>query len=251
MADIQATTGSHCRNCGSALHGQYCSHCGQRHRGDSLDTGELASEALDTIVKIDGKLWRTIIDLTRDPGQAAKDYVTGRRMRYVNPVRYCLAAIALSITLTISTGEIEALSTSMFFGLIPKEAAADPAFAQIVEFLVKYLNVMSLAAVPIYALVLRYLFRASGYSYADNFSFVCFVVGHGALLSALATLFNMYVFFLGILPAVLLTNFVYVYGAMHFYGRGFWAAVSYVSLAFLAYMVLVYAVVGLWFERMV
>ena len=249
MADIQATNEPRCRNCGSALHGQYCSACGQRDRGSSLDAGELVSETVDTIVRLDSKLWRTIVDLTRNPGQVARNYVGGKRASYVNPIRYCLAAVALSITLTISTGEIRALSDSILFGLV-SDVPNDPAFSRVVEFLSKYLHAMSLVAVPIYALVAKLFFRRAPYSYADNFSFICFIVGHGAFLSIFGTLFNMYIYFLGLLPAFLLTNTVYIYGTMRFFGRGFWAAVSYVSVAFLVYMALVYAVAWLWFVRL-
>jgi hypothetical protein len=249
MADIQATTGSRCRNCGSALHGQYCSACGQKDRGSGLDAGELVSETVDTIVRPDSKLWRTIVDLTRNPGQVAKDYVSGKRARYVNPIRYCLAAVALSIALSISSGEIAALSNSLVFGLF-SSAPNDPAFARIAEFLAKYLNAMSLVAVPIYALVLKLLFRRSPYSYADHFSFVCFIVGQGAFLCIFGTLFNMYVYFVGLLPAFLLTNAVYIYGAMRFYNRGFWAALSYISAASVIYMTLIYVVAWLWFVRL-
>lgn len=249
MADIQVATGSNCRNCGKTLHGQYCSECGQRDRGSSLDAGELVSETVDTIVRLDSKLWRTVVDLTRNPGQVAKDYVGGKRASYVNPIRYCLAAIALSITLTLSTGEIRALSEGILFGLV-SDVPDDPAFVRVVEFLSKYLNVMSLVAVPIYALVAKLFFRRAPYSYADNFSFVCFVVGHGAFLSVFGTLFNMYIYFMGLLPAFLLTNTVYIYGTMRFFGRGFWAAVSYVSVASFVYMGLVYAVAWLWFVRL-
>jgi len=238
-----------CRNCGTALSGKYCSNCGQKDRGSSLDAGDLASEAVDAIVRLDSKLWRTIIDLTRNPGQVARDYVSGKRARYVNPVRYCLAAIALSIALSISTGEIRALSDSVLFTFL-SEVPNDAAFARIAEFLAKYLNVMSLLAVPIYALVAKLFFRGAAYSYADNFSFVCFIVGHGAFLSAFGTLFNMYVYYIGLLPAFLLTNAVYTYGAMRFFGRGFWAAISFVSVASLVYMALIYAVAWVWFVRL-
>ncbi|WP_417448934.1 DUF3667 domain-containing protein [Kordiimonas sp.] len=241
MEQAQGKSSATCCNCGAGLDGLYCSRCGQKHRGHTLDASELVGEALDSVVKVDSRLWRTIIELTKNPGRLARDYAAGQRIRYVNPLRYCFAAIALSIALTLSTGEFALLSTSVLPGSA-MVAPNDPALAQLTAFMAKYLNVMTLLSVPVYALILRILFHRSGYGYAANFVFVCFIVGHAALLSCVATLFNSYVYFLGIVPALLITNFVYIYGAMRFYERGFWLAASYVSIASVLYFALVFAV---------
>ncbi|WP_417457123.1 DUF3667 domain-containing protein [Kordiimonas sp.] len=231
-----------CRNCGAVLTGKYCSACGQRSRGVGLDAGELASEALDSIVKIDGKLWRTFLGLTKNPGLVAKNYAQGKRARYVNPLRYCFAAVAISIAATIWTGEFDAISESLIFVQL-EGAANDPVVQELNTFLMRYLNIMSLLTVPVYAFVLMLLTRRSGYSYASHFSFVCYVVGQGALLGVLGTFFNSYVYFLGILPSLMITNFVYIYGAMRFYGRGIWASTLLISTSFFAYMVILFAII--------
>ncbi|WP_417461702.1 DUF3667 domain-containing protein [Kordiimonas sp.] len=234
---------ANCRNCDAALTGKFCSNCGQRDRGGDLDASELASEAVDSIVRIDSKLWRTLVELTKNPGAVAKNYANGMRARYVNPLRYCFATVAISIAATIYTGEFDAISERVVFETAI-EAAEDPFVRDLNSFILKYLNLMSLLAVPIYALVLKLLTRRSGYSYASHFSFVCFVLGHGALLGVLGTLFNSYIYFLGLVPSLIITNFIYIYGAMRFYDRGIWVSSLLISAAFTSYVGLIFGLVS-------
>lgn len=242
-----AAESASCLNCGHVLTGKYCSNCGQRHRGTDLDAGEIVAETFDSVVRIDGKLWRTIIELTKNPGAVAKNYANGKRARYVNPLRYCFAAIAISIAATISTGEFEGISKSLVFSTA-SEKAADPLFGDINEFILKYLNLMSLLAVPVYALVFKLLVRRSGYSYAAHFGFTCFIVGHSALVGVLGTLFNSFVYFLGLMPSLLITNIIYIYGAMRFYDRGVWFSSLLISFAFISYVGLIFGLVYVLFS---
>lgn len=76
-----------CLNCGTRLSGQYCGLCGQRARNRLISLWELISDAFGDLLEVDSRLWRTLIPLFLRPGQLTRDYLEGRRARYMPPFR--------------------------------------------------------------------------------------------------------------------------------------------------------------------
>jgi len=79
-----------CLNCGAELRGQYCGHCGQRASSRLISLWELTRDAFGDLLEIDSRLWRTLIPLLVRPGKLTKDYLEGRRARYMPPFRMYL-----------------------------------------------------------------------------------------------------------------------------------------------------------------
>lgn len=88
--DIQPVENPNCLNCGTRLRGQYCGNCGQRARSRLISLWELLSEAFGDLLEFDSRLWRTLIPLLIRPGQLTRDYLEGRRARYMPPFRMYL-----------------------------------------------------------------------------------------------------------------------------------------------------------------
>ncbi|HVG55038.1 MAG TPA: DUF3667 domain-containing protein [Vicinamibacterales bacterium] len=84
------TAPSHCLNCGAALQGTFCSHCGQRVIPAHPTVRELAGDAYDELVGWDGKFAATIRTLITRPGALTHEFLEGRRARYLSPVRLYL-----------------------------------------------------------------------------------------------------------------------------------------------------------------
>lgn len=105
-----------CLNCGAALHGSFCSTCGQRAVPPDPSVTELARDAWQELSGYDGRIAATIRGLLR-PGYLTREYVAGRRARYLSPVRlylivsviYFLAASSTPPTMsTTRRGELAA-----------------------------------------------------------------------------------------------------------------------------------------------
>ncbi len=79
-----------CLNCGAELQGQYCGTCGQRARGRLISLLELLQDAFGDLFEIDSRLWRTLIPLLIRPGRLTRDYLEGKRARYMPPFRMYL-----------------------------------------------------------------------------------------------------------------------------------------------------------------
>lgn len=84
-----------CLNCGTALVGAHCHTCGQRahvHR----TIGAFAHDLLHGVLHFEGKTWRTLPLLAWRPGQLTRDYIDGKRARYVSPIALFLFVVFLS-----------------------------------------------------------------------------------------------------------------------------------------------------------
>ncbi|MGI9263735.1 MAG: DUF4286 family protein, partial [Gammaproteobacteria bacterium] len=84
-----------CANCEAQLSGQYCAICGQRAKSRMITLWEMIREASDIIVSLDSKLWRTLGLLLFKPGRLTRDYLEGKRARFVAPLRLFLGLTLL------------------------------------------------------------------------------------------------------------------------------------------------------------
>jgi hypothetical protein len=84
-ADLPDAHPAHCLNCGTPLAGRFCHACGQKahlHRS----VGHILEELVHGVLHWDSKLWRTLPLLVVNPGRLTRDYVRGRRARYIAPL---------------------------------------------------------------------------------------------------------------------------------------------------------------------
>jgi hypothetical protein len=79
-----------CLNCGTRLTGQYCGQCGQRATSRFISIFELLRDAFGDLFELDSRLWRTLAPLLVRPGLLTRDYLEGRRARYMPPFRMYL-----------------------------------------------------------------------------------------------------------------------------------------------------------------
>ena len=89
-----------CLNCGNEISDRYCSHCGQENVNPKESTGHLVGHFVSDITHYDSKFLTTIRDLLFRPGFLTTEYLTGRRVRYLNPIRmYLFISFIFFITL--------------------------------------------------------------------------------------------------------------------------------------------------------
>lgn len=76
-----------CGNCGTELLGETCYRCGQPTKGLVRQFSSIMGDFLDTVLNIDSRVFRTIGPLIFKPGFLTQEYFSGRRIRFVSPVR--------------------------------------------------------------------------------------------------------------------------------------------------------------------
>lgn len=93
-----------CGNCGIRLLGPHCWRCGQPVKGLVRPLSSWIADILDTLIGYDGRLWKTLTPLLLRPGFLSREYIAGRRVRYVTPVRlFLFLTIALFVAIRLGT----------------------------------------------------------------------------------------------------------------------------------------------------
>lgn len=117
-----------CANCGQTLQGVYCHACGQK-RVDEADRrlGHLLRQALAVLTDADGRLWGSLRALFFRPGRLSRDYLDGRRRRWMSPMALFLLANVLYFVLPVGVTD---------FNLSLRDQIGQPLHGAMVERLV-------------------------------------------------------------------------------------------------------------------
>jgi hypothetical protein len=81
---------SDCPNCGAHVSGNFCHECGQETVLHPPSTREFVHEFIGHYVALEGRLWKSLGLLLFRPGRLTLEYIKGRRVRYVQPLRLYL-----------------------------------------------------------------------------------------------------------------------------------------------------------------
>src|SRR2546421_1935035 len=85
---------THCENCGAQLTGHYCAQCGQAAVDYRRSFRHVIADVLESFLNWDSKFFATIALLIARPWRLTNEFLAGRRVRYVHPLRlYLLASI--------------------------------------------------------------------------------------------------------------------------------------------------------------
>jgi len=95
-----------CLNCGHPVEERFCTHCGQENLEPKESIGHIVGHFFADITHFDSKLFITLKDLILRPGFLTKEYVAGRRMSYLNPIRMYIFISAMFF-LTLFAGKHE------------------------------------------------------------------------------------------------------------------------------------------------
>lgn len=98
--------GQPCKNCETVLQGEYCHVCGQPghlHR----TAFAVFEDFVHGIAHLDGRTWRTLPALIFQPGKLTRDYIEGKRARYVPPMALFLFMVfSMFIVFELSGGPV-------------------------------------------------------------------------------------------------------------------------------------------------
>jgi hypothetical protein len=111
---------AHCLNCGTALSDHFCAHCGQKaHLHRSI--GHIFEELIHGVLHWDSKGWRTLPLLVANPGRLTREYVEGKRARYIAPLSLFLALFLITFIVLGSFGP--SLGTAVASGPADRQQA--------------------------------------------------------------------------------------------------------------------------------
>src|SRR4029077_15355746 len=115
-----------CENCGTPLHGHWCAKCGQAAVEYRRSFRHVIVDVLDSFLNWDSKFFATIGWLIARPWHLTNQFLAGRRVRYVHPLRlYLLVSILFFFVINYWAKSIHA-DPSKLSAEDRAEIAADP-----------------------------------------------------------------------------------------------------------------------------
>lgn len=114
-------TAAPCPNCGDATPGNFCRNCGQARRDVHVSLREIVADFLEDQLALSARLPRTLGGLLFRPGFLTREYLAGRIVRYLPPLRlYLMASVAFFLVLAY-VADVRTLGS-----MIDREARSEP-----------------------------------------------------------------------------------------------------------------------------
>ncbi|MBK9660109.1 MAG: DUF3667 domain-containing protein [Chitinophagaceae bacterium] len=95
MSHIPQRKEKDCLNCGTIVEGRYCQHCGQENVVPKETFWHMVTHFFYDITHFDSNFFHTIHHLILKPGFLSKEYMIGRRVSYLHPIKMYVFSSAI------------------------------------------------------------------------------------------------------------------------------------------------------------
>ncbi len=95
MSHLKERKEKDCLNCGAQVQGRYCHVCGQENTEPHESFWALIQHFVFDLFHFDGKFFESVKYLLFKPGFLTKEYMRGRRLAYLNPIRMYIFTSAI------------------------------------------------------------------------------------------------------------------------------------------------------------
>lgn len=173
-----------CKNCGFQLETthHFCPNCGQEHKERVIYFKEFIVDFLGDYFTFDSKIIRSVVPLLIKPGFLTNEYLDGRRVRYIPPLRmYIFISIFFFLFLSGSKEPIQLEGENL-------DAAFFDAYFDI------WMPRLFFFLLPLFAFFTYILFRQKGRFYLSSFIYSVHFHAFVLLLFTLYILLTTYVF---------------------------------------------------------
>lgn len=98
---------THCLNCGRAVEENFCPACGQENTDHTVGVSLLLRDLIEEFLKLDSRIFKTLLSLLFRPGFLTNEYIAGRRVRYIAPFKLFLFASALFFLCSLQAARLD------------------------------------------------------------------------------------------------------------------------------------------------
>ncbi len=184
LRNVNDATTKICKNCGFRLERthHFCPNCGQEHQERILYFKEFLIDFLGDYFTFDSKILRSVRPLLFSPGFLTSEYIEGRRVRYIPPLRMYVFISILFFLMLRDTKQATQLDGENLNA----------------EFFDAYFDIwmprLFFVLLPLFAFFTFFLFRQKGRYYLSSFIFSVHFHAFVLLLFAVYIVFTSYVF---------------------------------------------------------
>jgi hypothetical protein len=236
-----------CKNCGHKFEGKYCNNCSQSADTQRLNARFIWLDIKGGLLHVRKGIWYTMIQLFRRPGHMIRDYIDGKRVKYISP-----------ITLAVLLAATYALVIQDFHISLHQSASSTPDIEDkhvdvLLDWALKYNSWLMLLTLPLISMSSFICFRRQGYNFMEHIVLNAYAAAQRFYFSIIAMLLflpfrkgpDMQVFYNALMVGfVLLTTWTY----MQFFNKLPKIKVLFLSLlsaliSFICFTVILVAVV--------
>lgn len=243
-------TSTICKNCSHEFEGKYCPGCGQKGKTGRITISQVFKDIRNHFIHFEQGFLYTIKELLLRPGLTIREYIEGKRVRHIKPVRFMFWATAISFLILHYLGfqekllqEIQARQGN------PTNLPQQQHFAQkLSEMIMGHPSLLMLSLLPGIGLCSWLLFRKRGYNYAEHFTIGAFLMGALSLFSIFTNLISLYATNFEITQIAIVgslqwliwaTYFAWAYRQIFPEGKRIVTWIKAISVLFLGYFVMI------------
>ncbi|HEY3429684.1 MAG TPA: DUF3667 domain-containing protein [Cyclobacteriaceae bacterium] len=220
------STHTTCKNCQTIFEGKFCPNCAQKADTHRFTVGHFAHEFFHAFTHTDKGIFFLSKELLLRPGKVAREYNSGMRKKYFNPITFLLIVTAIQIFVIKKTEFFTAFNQSL--KTLTEQAAqssaesrkqldqslknADKQTSRVTE----NNKAFTLLIIPVLSLMTWILFKKSGQNYAENLVF-------NVLLMSGMTL----IFFIIVIPFLILPSFVILWMLLDYIAIWIYTIIAY------------------------
>ena len=215
-----------CKNCQTTFEGNFCPNCSQKADTHRFTVGHFGHELFHAFTHTDKGVFFLSKELLLRPGKVAREYNSGMRKKYFNPITFLLIVTAIQIFVIKKTEFFTAFNQSLK-NLSEQAAQAsakdrkqfDEGFKDAdkqTSMVTENNKAFTLLIIPVLSLMTWILFKKSGHNYAENLVF-------NVLLMSGMTL----IFFITVIPFLILPSFVILWMVADYFAIWIYTIVAY------------------------
>jgi hypothetical protein len=179
-----------CKNCGDLVYATktHCSNCGAKWIQNRITMRQVGMDFSDMYLGVDTKFVHTFVDLFRKPEAVITGYINGRRMYYMDAIRYLLLALFITgiyMFIVRSSGTLDnyMVEVQRELGQVGGDAAENAKVAatqkKVTDFIFDFLSLITLLTIPLLALIGRITFWGKRYfNFTEQIVFYLYTFAH-------------------------------------------------------------------------
>jgi RNA polymerase subunit RPABC4/transcription elongation factor Spt4 len=220
-----------CQNCSTNFDSKFCPNCGQKivHR---LTLHDVWHDIVHVVIHADKGIFGFAKDMVLRPGLVARDYLSGARKKYFNPLQYLLILTGVMVFLMkLSHFQEKIMKATQ---AMQQANGAAPPSAAVQQMMGKWMNVIQnnqtflyFLMIPFFALGLGWFYKKAKLNFAERVVLV--VMGNNCAYTLMLLTFYPILFFLpdnmisiGMSVSFLLHIFGMVLTNHQFFKGNFW-----------------------------
>lgn len=157
-----------CLNCNAAIHGNNCSHCGQKADTHKINIHYLWHDVQHGLMHMDKGICYTIKELFTNPGNAIRLFIEGKRVNHFKPVSLVLVLAGLYGFLS-HYFHVNMLANNIHVsGSGEKYNEVKENIDRLTDWIAGHYSIMALLQIPLFSVGTYIAFYRAGYNFVEH-----------------------------------------------------------------------------------